>query len=263
MTAFHPMKPIDQFSMFHAWLDPFVRALCTAPQADPPADAPDTVRAHIVGRIDSLVSEGRAGAAAEKAREIRYLMAAFADEILIASRWPHREQWLDWLVEEKMFGSRHAGDRVFERIDALVRSGEAQRRDMALPYLFALALGFRGCAASGADGDRMLARTRHALFQLAQEREPDPAFGAAPDALDTNVARRVMFRPYQTIASAGVPVLLPSPLRWRNRFVLAFVLLLAAGSAIWWVRTDALRRHFQADGQAASGAVLVSPESRP
>jgi type VI secretion system protein ImpK len=262
MSALHAGRPIDQFSVFHTWLDQFVRALCSAPEGDTPARSPDAVRAEIVGRIDALVSESRVGNAADKAREIRYLMAAFADEILIASRWPHRGQWIDWLVEEKMFGSRHAGDRVFERIDALLRSGEVQRRDMALPYLFALALGFRGCA-SGADGDQVLARTRRALFELAREREPDPAFGPAPDALDTNVARRVMFRPYETIASAGVPVLLPSPYRWRGRFVLAFVLLLAAGSAIWFVQTDELRQHLQDDGNAAGGTVQALPERRP
>lgn len=260
------IRPIDQFSVFHTWFDPFVRALCAAPQADPPARSPDTVRAEIVGRIDSVASkggaQGRADGAAENAHEIRYLMAAYADEILIASHWPHRAQWIEWLVEEKMFGSRHAGDRVFERIDVLLRTGEVARRDMALPYLFALALGFRGCAASGADGDQLLARTRHGLFQLAQERDPDPAFGAAPDALDTNAARRAMFRPYQTIAHAGLPVLLPSPHRWRSRFVLAFVLLLTAACAIWFVRTAALRQHLE-PAPAASGAVPSAAELRP
>jgi hypothetical protein len=45
--------------------------------------------------------------------------------------------------------------------------------------------------------------------------------------------------------------------------VLAFVLLLAAGSAIWFVQTDELRQHLQDDGNAAGGTVQALPERRP
>ncbi|SHH10252.1 DotU family type IV/VI secretion system protein [Massilia sp. CF038] len=248
-------SPIDQFSVFHTWLDQLMGTLCALSDADPALRAPALIRADIVARIDTLAAPGRGGPQADQASELRYLLAAFADEILLRRDWPHRACWLDWLVEDALFGSRHAGERVFDCIAAVLHGGAARRRPMALPYLCALALGFRGSVPSGTQGDRELERLRHALFQLVQERNPDPAFGEARDDLDSNAARRVMFRPYQTIAAGGAPVLLPSPNRWRTRFVFAFLLMLAAGHLIWVVHTHGLRMHLEAPDEVA--------ESRP
>lgn len=78
-------------------------------------------------------------------REVQYVMAALADEVLLyLTEWAGRAQWKDNLIEAALFETRIAGERVFDHIDALIARGTAANADLAAVYLVALSLGFRG-----------------------------------------------------------------------------------------------------------------------
>ena len=238
---------IHQFKAFQAWLDGYMRTLAAAGAHDDaaPVPEPEAVRNELALSIDGFALDGTGRRAVENGRDLRYLMAACADERLIASGWAHQKRWVDYLVEDQLAGTRNAGDQVLDRIETLLRADDPERRELALPYLFALALGFRGRARANAEGEQLLASLRKRLFQMARNRDPDPGFGSAPDALDHNLARRVMHRPYTSVVSDAEPVLLPDPRRWIAWFLVAFGLMLLAAWLVWSLRTAELRAHFE------------------
>jgi type IV/VI secretion system ImpK/VasF family protein len=236
--------PIDQFKAFHAWLDRYVRALALPPAGGASTPEPEAVRTELCSIIGSLARSGGGRGGDENLAATRYLMAAYADELLISTTWEHQARWIDFLVEEKLFGTRHAGDKVLDRIEDLLRNSDSERRDMALPYMFALALGFRGRTQADAHGEQLLAGLRSDLFQLGRGRDPDPAFGEKADPLDGNQARRVLFRAYQ-YATSTIPVLLPNPRLWVAWFAGTAGLLLLASYLVWTIRTQDLRDYFE------------------
>ncbi len=228
---------IDQFTAFHAALADYTRTLGAQ-------SVPAEVRDQLAAIIDGLGQDLVGRRAHDNGNEARYLMAAFADEVLIASEWEQRQAWIGFLLEEKLFGSRNAGDRVFARIGDLLQARDPDRAELALPYLYALALGFRGRFGRGDREDAELARMRAALFKLANGRDPDPLFGGV-DAGEHDLARRLMPRGYRNMVLDAAPVMLPNPNRWLGIFGCAVVLMLVAAFTVWELQTRDLRRHFK------------------
>ncbi|MFL6656528.1 MAG: DotU family type IV/VI secretion system protein [Massilia sp.] len=252
--------PIDQFKAFHAWLDRYARALALPPAEGASTPDPEAVRTELCTTIGSLTRGAGGRGGDENLLATRYLMAAYADELLIATTWEHQARWIDFLVEEKLFGTRHAGDKVLDRIDELLRNADPERREMALPYMFALALGFRGRAQDDTHGVQLLAGLRSDLFQLARARDPDPAFGEKADPLDGNQARRVLYRAYQYVATTR-PVLLPNPRLWVAWFAGTAGLLLLASYLVWTIRTQDLREHFE--GRTPLASTVQAGNAKP
>jgi len=76
--------------------------------------------------------------------DVGYVMAAVADEVLLhGAGWPGREAWSATLLEEALYGSRIAGERIFRTAHDLVES-QPRRSAVAVSILLALMLGFRG-----------------------------------------------------------------------------------------------------------------------
>ncbi len=76
--------------------------------------------------------------------EAQYVMVALADEVLLRTEWPGRSAWRDDLLEMRVFGTHVAGERVFERAEALLRAERGYAQAMAEVYLLAISLGFEG-----------------------------------------------------------------------------------------------------------------------
>ncbi|MDZ7714372.1 MAG: DotU family type IV/VI secretion system protein [Rhodovibrio sp.] len=77
--------------------------------------------------------------------EADYALAALADELLLHSiDWTGAELWREFLLERARFGTEAAGDRLFERIDALRAQPDPASSELAGVYLSVLALGFQG-----------------------------------------------------------------------------------------------------------------------
>jgi type VI secretion system protein ImpK len=76
--------------------------------------------------------------------DVGYVMAAVADEVLLHSTaWPGQETWSATLLEEALYGTRIAGERIFRAAHDLLE-GQSSRQAVAVSILLALMLGFRG-----------------------------------------------------------------------------------------------------------------------
>jgi type VI secretion system protein ImpK len=87
--------------------------------------------------------------------------------------WEGRLLWRDELLENRMFGTRIAGERFFERAERIAALAERDGQELAPAYLLALCLGFRG-RHRGPEGESALRRHAKALFEAATGHPPDP-----------------------------------------------------------------------------------------
>lgn len=77
-------------------------------------------------------------------RDVQYVMVALADEIFLSLPWSGKSLWEEKILEERVFHTHIAGERIFERIEDLLALHNADKDDLAKAYLFALSLGFKG-----------------------------------------------------------------------------------------------------------------------
>lgn len=87
-------------------------------------------------------SVGRFGASQFK--DAQYIMAALTDEVFLTLNWPGAKQWQKSLLEAQLFQTQIAGELFFKKLDALLEANEPSKGELALLYLLALSLGFRG-----------------------------------------------------------------------------------------------------------------------
>ncbi|SMH63020.1 DotU family type IV/VI secretion system protein [Azospirillum agricola] len=156
-------------------------------------------------------------------REAQYVMAALADEtMLLRVQWEGRAVWQDRLLETALFGTRVAGERVFERLDALLADDSRVPADLATIYLVALALGFRGrCWRPEDDGELRVYRT--ALARIIAREDPALAREAAP----------LFEQAYGHTIEQGRAVRLPHLRPWLLVGSALFVLYLAGSHTLW------------------------------
>lgn len=78
-------------------------------------------------------------------REAHYVMAALADDVFLYELdWPGRGAWRENVLENRVFGTRYAGERIFDRIEKLLNTRNRREIELAPVYLLALSLGFKG-----------------------------------------------------------------------------------------------------------------------
>ena len=110
-------------------------------------------------------------------REVQFLMCALADDLFLHEiEWRGRDAWSDRLLEQRVFGTRVAGEQIFEQIAALVQRRDQAEADLASVYLAAIGLGFRG-RFRGAEHAPQLEALSRMLFDLLAGRAADPTLG--------------------------------------------------------------------------------------
>ncbi len=201
--------------------EPAGKAALTAAQA---------VSRQLLGVLElQAIESQRAGGryALDVNHEAQYIMAALADEILLNFDWPGREVWTSCLIEEALFGSRIAGDRIFDRLDELLRTRDPARGDLALIYLLALSLGFEG-RYRGTDCLARMQAYRAALYRFRFRRDPDPS----------DRARQISPQAYGFTVSDAIPQQMPHVGRWVTILLLVIVGMLGLSQVIWqWQAT--------------------------
>jgi type VI secretion system protein ImpK len=105
--------------------------------------------------------------------ECRYVLAIFADEVLVNTPWYGQQAWRENLLEDALFDTHNAGDRFFEEVERLLRERDPARAEVAAVYLMALALGFQG-RYRGLGAEALLQDLQRQLFSFAFQRPPDP-----------------------------------------------------------------------------------------
>lgn len=185
-----------------------------------------TVWQALVGLLNRQEAEVRRTGgeyAAALYRRAQYVMAALADEVFLYLEWPGREAWRTQLIEHKLFKTYNAGEEVFRRIEAVLRTRDPADSELARIYLMALALGFRG-ALRGPGGQARIDWYRRELYMFLTSRDPgvprDPQ-SMFPEAYQSNI---------ETGGSAG-------RLSRARRWLLAGLVLLLAwivvSHAVW------------------------------
>jgi type VI secretion system protein ImpK len=104
---------------------------------------PDILQRRVLGLFETMMSNGReAGIPEQDMNEVKYALAAFADEVIYHSNWPGRTQWLNNPLQLQFFQENTAGDGFFERLDMLY--SQRGRDHVTQIFFVCLALGFQG-----------------------------------------------------------------------------------------------------------------------
>jgi type VI secretion system protein ImpK len=141
--------------------------------------------------------------------EAQYVMAALADDVFIHLNWEGKHAWTSNLLEAALFGSHTAGEKVFEKLDRLLRDRDPADRSLAAVYLNALSLGFRG-KYYGVNDHGRLRRYRNELFAFIFRQPADldgDAKVAFPESYVQNLKQeksRKLVNPRVWVAVLGV-----------------------------------------------------------
>lgn len=73
----------------------------------------------------------------------RYAVAAYLDEMIINSRWTHREQWASRPLQYDFFGEYVAGEGFFKRLDSIRRAFPLDANLLEV-YVLCMIFGFEG-----------------------------------------------------------------------------------------------------------------------
>jgi type VI secretion system protein ImpK len=194
--------------------------------ATAPAVAPSTVWQALLGLLNRQEAEVRRSGgeyASAIYRRAQYVMAALADEIFLYLDWPGREAWRTNLLEFKLFQSYRAGEEVFRRIEALLRTRDPADEELAKIYLMALALGFRG-QLRGPEAQARIDWYRRELYTFLTHR--DPGMPRDPHSLFPEA--------YQsTVESSGAGRRLSAARRWLLAGLLIALLWIVVAHRVW------------------------------
>lgn len=153
---------------------------------------------------------------------VGYVMAALADEVLLhGPEWPGQETWSETLIEEALYGTRIAGERVFLAAHDLL-AGRHASQAVAVSILLALMLGFRG-RYHGIDDHGEIASLKErlfgAIFHLSYPAEVDFRSLLSEDA------------PRALAGASRRP--LPAVHPWVMAILLLITLYIAGSDALW------------------------------
>jgi len=105
--------------------------------------APDILQRRVLGLFDTMMKNGAEARITEQDMiDVKYALAAFADEVIYHSSWPGRQQWLSNPLQLQFFHENTAGDGFFERLDSL--HAQRGRDHVTQVYFLCLGLGFQG-----------------------------------------------------------------------------------------------------------------------
>jgi len=191
--------------------------------------------------------------------ELRYLMAALADELLLSRDWPGRSRFTETLIETRLFGSSVAGDVIFERIDAQLAGKADVSPAMAPLYLFAISVGFEG-RHRGLKADDALQPLKDALFELIYRREAQLGAKRA-DQIDAG-DRVLSPQAYRYPLSNIVPVRFFRFSRGVLAFIGTMLLLVALSQVAWRWTTAPVRKALEPSAPAPAKQIIPSGAER-
>ena len=195
--------------------------------------------ARIIGTKTLDLSQQESTAARVATDEVRYLMAAMADELLLSRDWPGRTRFTETLIETRLFGSSVAGDQIFQRIDVLLAGSGDVPPPMATLYLFAISTGFEG-RHRGLKADEALQPLRDALFRLIYRRDArlGSSLAGQPDLSERVLSPQAYRYPLSNI----VPVRFFRLKLGTLSFIGTMLLLLALSQVAWRWSTAPVRK---------------------
>ncbi len=73
----------------------------------------------------------------------KFALAAFVDEVVLMNNFPLRDEWEKYALQLELFGEQLAGNKFFEKLDAMLKQIEVTQ-DAVEIYYFCMLLGFKG-----------------------------------------------------------------------------------------------------------------------
>jgi type VI secretion system protein ImpK len=73
----------------------------------------------------------------------KFALAAFVDETVLTNNFPLRDQWEKSALQLELFGEQLAGNKFFDKLDAMLKQLEVTQ-DAVEIYYFCMLLGFKG-----------------------------------------------------------------------------------------------------------------------
>ncbi|WP_186417812.1 type VI secretion system protein TssL, long form [Bosea sp. CS1GBMeth4] len=140
------------------------------------SSAPATQMIGQVGEtIEAFDHEVRAaGFTAEQARTAKYIICAFADDIVQNIPGEDRHVWTQYSMLSRFFGERIGGVRFFEELERAKKDPSVNYDLLELMHV-CLALGFEGVHRTSAGGAANLQMIQRSLFEtLRRVKQPDP-----------------------------------------------------------------------------------------
>ncbi len=194
-------------------------------RSDDPTLSPETVRSRVQRFLEEKSSEfGRHSESFEyqQFRQVLYVLAALSDEIFLSFEWPGRDDWGENLIEKALFDSHDAGVRFFDLLDELLEARDSAQRSVAVIYMLALAMGFKGKQYGTDRCEETIANYRLRLYNFI--------YGTRP-------GRRLEGTPLTPQAHwynvSGAAERFPSVARWFLLGTLAIVVVLLGSHGAW------------------------------
>ena len=161
--------------------------------------------------------------------ETKYLKAAIADELLLKREWAGRKFFTDYLVEDNLFGTSIAGEKVFKDINLLLESPPGRQPEIEQMYLFALAIGFEG-KYRGNNSEKEINNILRQLFSHITRREPE----LGPKKLDAEITQRLVSKQtYRHTISNIKPIRIFRFSKQSVIFTIFFLALLVISQFLW------------------------------
>jgi type VI secretion system protein ImpK len=152
-----------------------------AAPAEGTADPSEALAGRILGRLEAALRDQW-----ERARQVlsdrertdlrdtQYLMCALADDMFLYDvAWRGRDAWSLDLLEQRVFATRIAGERVFEKAEILLRRRDPADAEFATVLLATIGLGFKG-RYRDPDQAPYLDTSARALFEMLSGRTAAP-----------------------------------------------------------------------------------------
>jgi len=163
-------------------------------------------------------------------REAEYIMASLADETMLNAKWAGRLRWK--LLEEEVFQTHASGEIFFSKLDRLLATTMVSSTELAMIYLQALALDFRG-KFRGHDPQNHLERYRRQLYDRIFHRGVD------------SHTQELLFPQSYTLETEAEPRRLLSPHAWWLGVAAVVVLWLIVSTLLWQFVASPLKAHLQ------------------
>jgi type VI secretion system protein ImpK len=140
-------------------------------------------RARVKALLDS-VEQGarRLQLPASDTADARFAFCALLDEVVLVSKLDIRQEWACRPLQLELFGEHMAGERFFDRLEALRREGAARLGPLEVFHM-CLLLGFRGryVLEGPEELDYLTARLGDEIVHLQGRRAAFAPHGLAPD----------------------------------------------------------------------------------
>lgn len=229
---------IERFLAFHAELVAVKDLAATLPPEDPETEAepqaetgtetgPQAMDLFLRLRV-AICPQGTPPPAVDGVADIGYVMAALADEALLHQvSWPGRTRWMGLLLEHSLYGSRVAGEDVFDLAEGIADGRINGRPDLAAAILLALSLGFRG-RYRGVEDRGAIDALRRRLYEVVYHQPPAREADWHPD----------LARGLRPVLEATPLQRLPRVVPWVAATVVFALLWLGGAHWIWTTATQ-------------------------